>query len=212
MASAGRFVAGAALCALGFVAIIFFLDNPQFAPGSLSGRIDMEPSGADAGTSSLDARGAAAAANAGLRTNDAGVSIITESEGLSLEAYQLNGQWLIGYGHSATARPGMRITEAEARELLRRDLREKENALKLLLTEPVNENEFSAMVSLAYNLGVGGFQKTVVLERINKGDRRGAADGFLRHDRARINGVLTPLPHLTRRREKERALFLKPVG
>ena len=151
------------------------------------------------------------AANASLRTNAAGLRIIKESEGLRLEAYQLAGQWLIGYGHTATAEPGMVISEARAEELLRGDLRATEKGLKRVLTVPVNENEFSAMASLAYNLGIGGFQKTVVFQRINKGDRKGAADGFLQHDRARIKGELKSIPHLTERREKERALFLKPV-
>ncbi|MEL7028189.1 MAG: lysozyme, partial [Pseudomonadota bacterium] len=153
----------------------------------------------------------AEAANASLRMNRAGLEIIKESEGLRLEAYQLGGQWLIGYGHAATAEPGMIISEAKAEELLRSDLRATEDGLKRILTVPVNENEFSAMVSLAYNLGIGGFQKTVVFERINRGDRQGAADGFLRHDRARIGGELKSVPHLTERRQKERELFLKPV-
>ena len=151
--------------------------------------------------------------NAGLRTNSAGVKIIKDSEALRLEAYQgPAGNWLIGYGHSQGVSPGMVISEARAEELLRDDLRAFEDGVKRLLTVPVNENEFSAMVSLAYNLGVGGFGRTVVLERLNAGDRQGAADGFLRHNRARINGELTVLDHLTHRRELERELFLTPVG
>ncbi|MEM1104482.1 MAG: lysozyme [Pseudomonadota bacterium] len=151
------------------------------------------------------------AGNANLRINAAGLTIIKESEALRLEAYQLAGQWLIGYGHAATAEPGMVISEAKAEELLRQDLRTTEEGVKRVVTVALNENEFSALVSLAYNLGIGGFQKTVVFERINQGDRMGAADGFLMHDRARIGGELKSLPHLTKRREKERALFLKPV-
>ncbi len=222
MSSAGRFFAGAALCALGFVAILFFLNHPELAPGPLSrsleeggadlGTPDEKPADSGAASIAPAVSASAIAENSGLRTNDAGIAIITESEGLSLEAYQLNGQWLIGYGHAATARPGMRITEAEARTLLRQDLRATEAALKQILAVRVNENEFSAMVSLAYNLGLGGFRRTAVFERINEGDRPGAADGFLQHDRARINGVLTPLAHLTERREKERALFLTPAS
>ncbi|MEM8988678.1 MAG: lysozyme [Pseudomonadota bacterium] len=149
--------------------------------------------------------------NANLRTNQAGIDIIKESEGLRLEAYQLGGQWLIGYGHSRTARAGMVISARRAEELLRDDLRDFEEGVKRLLTVPVNRNEFSAMVSLAYNLGIGGFKKTAVLERVNAGDRQGAADAFLRHNRARVNGTLKPIPHLTERRAHERALFLKPV-
>ena len=147
------------------------------------------------------------AANANLRINDAGLQIIEESEGLRLEAYSARGRWYIGYGHSRTAQAGMTITEAEAERLLREDVRASENAIKSMVKVPMNENQFSAMVSLAYNLGSGGFSRSTVLERINKGDYAGAADAFLNHNRA--GGV--PNEHLTQRREKERTLFLTPA-
>lgn len=150
-------------------------------------------------------------ANASLRMNDAGLKIIEDSEGLRLEAYNAGGHWLIGYGHSRTAEAGMTITESQAKQLLREDVRASEDAVKRMVLVPVNENQFSAMVSLAYNLGEGGFSGTTVLERVNAGDYQGAADGFLLHDRARINGELQSVPHLTERREKERALFLTPA-
>lgn len=145
--------------------------------------------------------------NDGLRINDAGLQIIKESEGLRLEAYNLGGQWLIGYGHSRTARAGMTITESEAERLLREDVRDSENAVKNMVEVPMNVNQFSAMVSLAYNLGSGGFSRSTVLERINQGDYQGAADGFLNHNKA--GGQVNE--HLTHRREKERELFLTPA-
>ncbi len=151
------------------------------------------------------------AANQNLRINAAGLQIIKDSEGLRLDAYNLGGQWLIGYGHARTARAGMTITEAEAERLLREDTEASEEAVRSMVTVGVNVNQFSAMVSLAYNLGAGGFSRTSVLDRINRGDYRGAADAFRNHDRARINGELQSIPHLTERREKERALFLRPV-
>lgn len=151
------------------------------------------------------------AENASLRMNDAGLKIIEESEGLRLEAYNAGGQWMIGYGHSRTAEAGMTITEQQAEQLLREDVRASEDAVKKMVLVPVNENQFSAMVSLAYNLGEGGFSSTKVVERINAGDYQGAADGFLLHDRARINGELQSIPRLTERREKERSLFLTPA-
>jgi len=145
--------------------------------------------------------------NANLRINDAGLQIIKESEGLRLEAYNLGGQWLIGYGHSGTARAGMTITEAEAEQLLRQDVRDAEDGVRARVLVPVNQNQFSAMVSLAYNLGVGGFGGSSVLEALNDGDYNEAADNFMNHNRA--GGV--PNEHLTHRREKERTLFLTPA-
>ncbi len=157
-----------------------------------------EPAGDDGDASNV---------SAGLRINDAGLQIIKDSEGLRLEAYNLGGQWLIGYGHSRTARPGMKISQAQAEALLREDVKDAEDGVRAAVTVPVNVNQFSAMVSLAYNLGVGGFRKTTVLEQINRGDYAGAADAFLNHNKAggKVN------EHLTHRREKERALFLTPA-
>lgn len=147
-------------------------------------------------------------ANARLRINDAGLQLIKESEGLRLEAYSAGGKWLIGYGHSgADIRAGTKIDEAEAAALLRKDVGWAEDAVKRYVLVPVNENEFSAMVSLAYNLGAGGYSRSSVVEKLNKGDRKGAADAFLNHNLA--GGVTNP--HLTSRRAKERALFLKPA-
>ncbi len=146
-----------------------------------------------------------AGSNATLRINDAGLQIIKDSEGLRLEAYNLGGQWLIGYGHSRTARAGMKVSEAQAEALLREDVKDAEDGVRNAVTVPVNRNQFSAMVSLAYNLGVGGFGRSTVLAALNAGDYNGAADAFLNHNKA--GGKANE--HLTQRREKERALFLK---
>ncbi|WP_425407797.1 lysozyme [Hyphococcus sp.] len=149
--------------------------------------------------------------NADLRINDAGLQIIKDSEGMRLDAYNAGGQWYIGYGHTRTAREGMTITEEDADRLLREDVRASEATVRNMVGVPMNENQFSAMVSLAYNLGAGGFSRTTVLERINEGDYQGAADGFLIHDRVRVDGELQSAAHLTERRKKERTLFLTPA-
>lgn len=151
------------------------------------------------------------AQNADLRINDAGLQIIKDSEGLRLEAYNLGGQWLIGYGHSRTARSGMTITEAQADSLLREDVRASEDAVRKLVTVPVNQNQFSAMVSLAYNMGAGGFSESSVLTEINAGQYQAAADAFRKHNRGRIYGTSQVISHLAERREKERTLFLTPA-
>jgi lysozyme len=145
--------------------------------------------------------------NQSLRINEAGLQIIKDSEGLRLEAYSGVGGQYIGYGHRMNPGDQSTITAAEADALLREDVRTAEDGVRERLTHPANENEFSAMVSLAYNLGVGGFSRSPVLERFNAGDKQGAADAFLTHNR----GGGQVLEHLTQRREKERALFLTPV-
>lgn len=147
------------------------------------------------------------------RINDAGLAIIEESEGLRLEAYALAGQWLIGYGHAGTAREGMTITAERAETLLLGDLARTERELAALLGDiQLNDNEWSAVVSLAYNLGVGGFSRTLAYERLAEGDRLGAADAFLYLDSAVFDGERRESPHLKERRERERELFLTPLG
>lgn len=146
--------------------------------------------------------------NAWLAVNERGLDVIRRSEGLRLKSYYLAGQWLIGYGHAATARKDMTITVDHADLLLLSDVRQAEEGVRRLVKVPLNENEFSALVSLAYNMGVGAFQKTEVLRRLNAGDRAGAADAFRFLVFADIGGERVALAALKRRRAAERALFL----
>jgi lysozyme len=149
-------------------------------------------------------------ANAWLVINERGLEVIRKSEGLRLNSYYLAGQWLIGYGHAGTAGPDMAITHQDAERLLEDDVKDAERAVRELVALPVNENEFSALVSLAYNMGSGAFAKTEVLRRLNAGDRAGAADAFRYLVAADIKGERVILDALKRRRADERALFLAP--
>lgn len=146
--------------------------------------------------------------NAWLAINERGLDVIRRSEGLRLNSYYLAGQWLVGYGHAATARKDMTITVDHADLLLLSDVRRAEEGVRRLVKVPLNENEFSALVSLAYNMGVAAFEKTEVLRRLNAGDRDGAAEAFRYLVAADIKGERVVLAALKRRREAERALFL----
>ncbi len=150
-------------------------------------------------------------ANAGieLRTNQAGIDLIKQREGLRLESYNgPAGTLLIGYGHAAGVTPGMTISEAEAEHLLRDDLRAIEQHIKSELRVDVSENELSAMVLLAYNIGTGAFANSTVMRELNAGNRSAAADGFLLWNKVNRNGQLVEDWHLTEHRAKERDLFL----
>ena len=184
------------------------------AEGLLGGSSETDPASDDDGddasedTASNDDQSTQSYASADdLRINDAGLQIIKDSEGLRLDAYNNGGQWLIGYGHSRTARSGMRISEAQAEQLLREDVRDAENSVRQRVTVPVNENQFSALVSLSYNLGSGNFSRSSVLEALNDRNYSRAANNFLNHNLA--GGQVNE--HLTHRREKERALFNTPA-
>lgn len=148
-----------------------------------------------------------------MRTSSNGVSLIKRFEGLELEAYQdIAGIWTIGYGHTGSdVQPGMRISEREAEALLKRDLRPREAAVNDLVRVPLNQNEFDALVSFVYNVGIGGFERSTSRRRLNRGDRVGAADALTWWNKATVNGVLRAVTGLTRRRAAERALFLTPT-
>lgn len=131
---------------------------------------------------------------------------ISDFEGCRLSAYKCSaGVWTIGYGHTKGVREGDTCTEEQAKEWLIDDIRETQTLLAHYVNVPVSEGEFVALVSLAFNVGVGALMKSKLLRKLNSGDREGAAEEFLDFDLAngkRIEG-------LTRRRKDEHDLFLQ---
>ena len=147
--------------------------------------------------------------------NDATIALIREFEGLRLDAYKDSvGVVTIGYGTTAMAgvgiKPqlGMKITEAEAEMYLRRGLEKFAAQIKPLITAPINDNEFGAFLSLAYNIGPGAFAKSTALRQFNAGHKAHAAEAILLFNKA--GGKV--LKGLQRRRAAEKALFLTPVA
>lgn len=143
--------------------------------------------------------------------NDAGLALIKKFEGCVLEAYPDPGTggdpWTIGVGHTGPeVEPGMTITEAEAMDLLRRDLDAAEAGVERLVQVYVTDNQFSAMVSLAFNIGLGAFGRSTLLRLLNSSDDQGAADQFAVWKRS--GGRV--MDGLVRRRAAERDLFLTP--
>lgn len=134
-----------------------------------------------------------------------GLDLIKRFEGLKLKSYLCPANvWTIGYGSTgAHVRHGMVISEAEAEALLRQDVARFERAVEAVTQAPT-QAEFDALVSFAFNVGSGALKSSTLLRLHNAGDRQGAADQFLRWNRA---GKMI-LPGLTRRRAAERALYL----
>lgn len=149
-----------------------------------------------------------------MKTSERGVELIKQFEGLELEAYQdIADIWTIGYGHTGPdVQPGMRISEQEAEDLLRRDLKPREKAVNRLTSVDLNQNEFDALVSFIYNVGIGAYERSTARKRLNRNDRVGAAEALTWWNKATVGGVLRPVLGLTRRRAAERALFLTPVN
>lgn len=121
--------------------------------------------------------------------------------------------WTIGVGHTGfvdgvrVAR-GMTITFAKSRQLLREDISNTERHVRTLVRVPITNHQKAALVSLVFNIGVGNFQASTLLRKLNAGDTGGAADQFLVWDKARVNGKLTQMAGLVERRALEREMFL----
>lgn len=125
-------------------------------------------------------------------------------------AIPYKGEWLRGAQNKAVARalyPGG-ITRAQAEALLRGDLIDTAASVASLVTVPIDDGQFGALMAFAFNVGTGALGKSTLLRKLNAGDVAGAADQFLVWNKGRIGGVLQELPGLTRRRKAERALFL----
>ncbi|AXE34815.1 lysozyme [Chromobacterium phragmitis] len=145
-----------------------------------------------------------------MHINAAGLNLIKQFEGLRLIAYQdAVGIWTIGYGHTGPdVAPGKTITQLQADQLLQNDLARFESGVSNLVKVPLNANQFSALVSFSYNLGLGNLQNSTLLRLLNQRDYAGAAGQFPRWDKA--GGRV--LPGLSRRRLAEQALFQAPAS
>lgn len=142
-----------------------------------------------------------------MKTSDTGIALIKEFEGCELTAYPDPGTrgepYTIGYGHTGGVPADMTITQEEADAFLRSDLEKFERCVSLS-APGVNQRQFDACVCLAFNIGCSAFGKSTLARKIAQGDMSGAADEFLRWNKA--GGRV--MAGLTRRREAERAMFL----
>lgn len=137
--------------------------------------------------------------------NGYGLELIKRFEGLKLKAYVCpGGKWTIGYGHTETAKKGMVITEGEAFGLLFKDVAKFEDVVRRLVKAPLTDNQFSALVSLAYNIGEGNLARSTLLKLLNNREYDRAADEFLKW---RMSGGKV-LKGLENRRAAERELFV----
>lgn len=136
---------------------------------------------------------------------------IAKYEGCRLTAYLCpSGVPTIGYGHTGPeVRKGMTITQAEADELLRKDVERHVHDFSRYVNVPVTENQFIALTSLVFNCGVSYVvhQCPRLMRSLNAGDVEACAHEFL--DINRAGGKV--LAGLTERRRAEAILFLSEV-
>lgn len=135
---------------------------------------------------------------------DCAKDLIRRFEGLRLKAYQCPaGIWTIGYGHASGVTAGQEIDEVAAELLLDADLKYIQVQMSPMIRVPVTEGQAGAMLSFAFNVGVGAFRRSTLLRFLNENKPINAAYEFRRWDKA--GGRV--LPGLVRRREAEEALF-----
>lgn len=148
-----------------------------------------------------------------MQTSDKGIALIKGFEGCRLTAYPDPGTggapWTIGYGWTYPVdgkpiKPGMKIDQATADRLLKTGLVSDENDVQKLVKVKLTQNQFDALVSFAYNVGSRALSTSTLLKKLNAGDNKGAADEFLRWNKA--GGK--EMPGLTKRRKAEREVFL----
>ena len=144
-----------------------------------------------------------------MKTSYKGMTLIMKFEGLRMDAYLCpSGVLTIGYGHTGSdVKRGQRIDADRARELLIDDVRRFEASVNDLVKVDITQGMFDALVSFCYNLGAGSLKGSTLLKKLNAGDTAGAAEEFLKWDKA--NGK--SLAGLTARREAERQLFIGDV-
>lgn len=145
-----------------------------------------------------------------MRASENGINLIKQFEGCKLTAYQDSvGVWTIGYGWTQpvdgkSVSNGMVITQQKADDLLKQGVAQYESGVTNLVTVPLNQNQFDALIDFAYNLGVNALKGSTLLKKLNTGDYAGAANEFTKWNKA--GGK--ELDGLTRRREAEKSLFL----
>lgn len=135
----------------------------------------------------------------------AGLDLVKSFEGLKLRAYLCPAKvWTIGYGSTGPhVTPGKVINEAQADELLQDDLDRFEKAVTRLVTVPLTQNQYDALVSFAFNVGISALERSTLLKRVNAKLFDQAKAEFAKWNRAGGR----PLAGLTRRRAAEAALF-----
>ena len=141
------------------------------------------------------------------KVSRAGVILIKSFEGFRPAAVRrADGVWVIGYGHTASAREGATVSESDAELLLQYDLIPVVRAVREAVTVPLNGHQFDALASFAFSVGVERFLVSDVLVLVNAGRPQDAAAAILGwHDAAEAH--LPP-----RRRTAERALFNTAPG
>jgi lysozyme len=154
------------------------------------------------------------------KTSKEGINLIKNHEKLNLEAYCISdGMITIGYGHSNPIKTskykiGDIITEEEANELFKKDLKRKEDGIKRMISQweeqgysiEITQSMFDAMVSMAFNIGISGLRTTNFVQYLKNNDYFTAAELI------KTTKINNKFPGLINRRKEEYNLFIKDIS
>ena len=105
-----------------------------------------------------------------MKISEEGKALIKKFEGCELEAYKCQaGVWTIGFGFTKGVQEGDVWSQSHAEEMLEIELEEYEEYVNDLVDVPLNENQFSSLVSWCYNLGPTNLVQSTLLSKLNKG-------------------------------------------
>jgi lysozyme len=147
----------------------------------------------------------------GMKVTEEGFTLIRESEGFRARAYRdAVGIWTIGYGHTSAAgapdvKAGDEVSREDAETILTRDVEMFAGGVARLVTQALSDAQFSALVSFAYNVGLGNFKGSGVLRAVNEGDFASVPRRLAAWNKAQGR----VLPGLVKRRAAEAELFAK---
>ncbi|AMW78661.1 lysozyme [Acinetobacter sp. TGL-Y2] len=147
-----------------------------------------------------------------MSTSPSGVDLICNFEGKRLIAYDDGvGVWTIGFGttiypNGIKVKKGDTCTESQAKAYMANDLKKFESTVNDVVKVPINQNQFDALLSLAYNIGSTAFKNSTLVKKLNAGDILGAADQF----NVWVNAGGKRMQGLVKRRKAEKELFKKP--
>lgn len=145
-----------------------------------------------------------------MSVSNKGVDLICEFEGKQLIAYDDGvGIWTIGFGtikypNGVRVKKGDTCTLEQAKEYMRHDLIEFEHTVNSSVKVQLNQNQFDALISLAYNIGSNAFKSSTLVKKLNTNDYQGAADQF----NVWVNAGGKRMQGLVNRRDREKLLFL----
>lgn len=154
-----------------------------------------------------------------MKTSIHGINMIKDFEKCVLTAYlDAVNVWTIGYGvthykNGVAVKRGDVITQAKADELLHWQVRLKESAVdRAIYPVCVNQNQFDALVSFTYNVGVGAFQSSTLLRKLRTDPANETIrDEFMKWVKGRVRGELVTLKGLVKRRKAEADLYFEPI-